>query len=116
VVKPYYWRNNTSTGYSLFIFLFFICFVSLWFGLVWLLLLLMCLINFYLSVVQGDKYRSMCILLPGDKPLEQQCLLKICSFSIVWFGLFVKNQTAKICGFISVSFDSIHLSACMFLY
>ena len=56
--------------------------------------MLRCLIHLYLSVVQGNKYGSICILLHGNIQLEQHHLLKMLSFFlffIVFIWLLYKN-------------------------
>ena len=49
------------------------------------------LIHLDLSFGKVDKYRSFCILLQVDMQFDQNHLLKMLFFSLVWFGLFVKT-------------------------
>jgi len=50
------------------------------------------LIHLDLSFVQGDKYKSICILLHVDIKLDQYYLLKMLTFYHLYsFGFFIKN-------------------------
>ena len=64
-----------------------------------------------LSFEQGDKYRSICILLHVDIQLDQHPLLKILPliFHIVWFWLLCQNPRVHrwVCLFLILQFNLI---------
>ena len=68
-----------------------------------------------LSFVQGDKNRSICILLPADLQLDQHHLLKMLSFSTVWFWLLYQRSSNHRCVglFLDLQFYSIDLPVCL---
>jgi hypothetical protein len=51
------------------------------------------LIYLDMSFVQGDTYGSICILLHADRQLDQDSLLKMLSFSTVWFWLLCQRSS-----------------------
>jgi hypothetical protein len=53
------------------------------------------LIHLYLSFVQGDKYESICILLPVDNQLGQHHLLKILECVLVQPLLWEVSQKTR---------------------
>jgi hypothetical protein len=73
------------------------------------------LINFDLTLVQGDRNGSIPILLHDNSQLWHHQLLKMLFFSLDGLSSLIKDQWPLVCGFISGPSTLFHRSTCLSL-